>query len=135
MATGIKLSAALRPRLSLAEALKANLPSAWLVQGWKPTEINVSKAAVYVTQDEVGPYPAAPQGADETTLTVLIVEPTLDPKTSEDRLEDNLDRVLDVLDRVTALTTGKAKRGVTSAQGGFPAYEITVTLATTRRKK
>lgn len=121
-------------RSEIAELLKQLLPADWYVLHYRPTQANIGKPNVWIQQTTVRRAPAAPAGIDQTTLTVTLAEPTIDPENSEDRLEANLDILLDAIDRLTGVTRGDASRGVTAPTNGFPGYDIDLTLTTSRKE-
>jgi len=119
-------------RSEVADLIRSIVPATWNVLSYKPTDSNVGKPSVWIQQSTVSRLRRA---LDETKLTVTLVEPTRDPETCDDRLEANLDILLDALDLTHGLRRGDATRGVTSSEGGYPGYDIDITLTTTRKKE
>lgn len=120
-------------RRQIAGLLKQLLPADWVVLHYRPTSSNLGKPNVWVQQSTVRRAPAAPAGIDETSLTVTLAEPTISPDSADDRLEANLDILLDAIDRLTGVTRGESNRGVTAPENGFPGYDTDLTLTTSRK--
>lgn len=120
-------------RATLADLLRPLLPETWVVLPYRPSDGNTGKPAVWLTQSTVTKRPNLARGIDQTTITATLVEPSRDPATMDDRLEANLDILLDALDRLTGVTWAEAERGVTDADAGWPGYDIPLTLTTSRR--
>lgn len=121
-------------RSEVADLLRPQLPADWLILPYRPTETNLGRVSVWMSQRSVERRGDLARGIDQTSLVATLVEPTRDPETADDRLEANLDLLLDALDNLTGITRGTAERGVTSDDGGYPGYDITLTLTTSRRK-
>jgi hypothetical protein len=120
-------------RSDLADLIRPLLPESWVVLPYRPSDGNTGKPAVWLTQTTVAQRPTLARGINQTTVTATLVEPSRDPASCDDRLEANLDLLLDVLDRLEGVTWSTAERGVTDPDAGWPGYDIPLTLTSTRK--
>lgn len=118
-------------RKQLADALQPALGKAVKVVD-APREIEEIearvKAVVQLVRTKIKPSPANPQGDYEESFEIWVIEPKLDPNTSEDALDDSLDKVLLALDSLNWIDYDEAIRDTHPSDRH--AYRITATLYT-----
>lgn len=111
------------PRSALTDALRAALPTSWVVQGYPSEPTAVQRVTVIVWQESVRPHPDAPAAAFDVALGVAILAGGDEPAARENQLDDALGRVLDVIDQADWLTWPDGAERTTL--GNHHGYKIT----------
>ena len=87
-------------RIDLADKIRAEVPETWTVLPYGIELENPLTATVVVRQVSVARNAGAPRLYRDTGFTVGLVEPGLAPDKVETALDDDLELLLDVLDRI-----------------------------------
>lgn len=117
-------------RTQLAEQLVPVLPDEWVVEKTFRNLDGISQMTVQVGSTTYTPDPMAPLAQREITIVAWLIAPYLDPDQAEDPLEDALETLLDVLDRLSWLVWQTAERSTYPT--GYPAYKITASSPSSR---
>lgn len=119
------------PRKVLAGLLTAALPREWVILDHEEDlEANVGKVCVIVSQQRKQRHPAAPLGKLLVTFRLRLVAPSTDVRTREDALDDYVDELLFVIERLgTAFVWSEASKVLA---GSFLAYDVDLTATANR---
>ena len=112
-------------RTDLADALDAATPDTWQVDPYyrvpDALEVDTTRLVVFTTTWRRG----AAIGLRQLEAVVWLIVPNVDPAVVDDVLDAQLDVLLDLLDKRSALTWTEAERGTLA--DAFAGYRITLT--------
>ena len=111
-------------RIDLADKIRAEVPATWTVIPYGVELENPLMPHVVVRQVSVARNAGAPRLYRDTGFTVALVEPGLAPDKVETALDDDVEILLDVLERIDIpglIWTGADR---VTFEGRFHGYEI-----------
>ena len=117
-------------RAQLAEALSHALPSTYTVLPYGKELDNIETGRVVVMVRRLSLRPGKTFNTLTNQMVVQLVIPNMDPERVDDLLDEALDEVLPILADIKWLTWESVEKAVTSAEGGFYAYEISCSIET-----
>lgn len=117
-------------RAQLAAHLRPLLPKAWKIIPYQDSLDTLSTVVVMLSQKTIEHSPALPNGAHLVTFTVTVIDPSQDPKVSEDRLDDEVHALLYALDQLPALAWDRAEK--VQFSDTHTAWDISLTVTTTK---
>jgi hypothetical protein len=118
-------------RAQIATALAANLPAnVKIIDNPRSLDgVEAKRPVVQLYRTRLAKAPNA-LGTLQHTFAIWLISPNVDPRKSDDNLDEYLDVVLDAINAIQYVTWTDAVRSVYGDQQA-PAYEITANVITT----
>lgn len=115
-------------RDQLTQALGVVLPSGWRLVPWQGNLDGLDSPTVMLKQVGIKNAPSAPQGVYVFSYVLTVIEPTTDPERAEPLLDDEVETLWAVLDRMSWIDPQEAKKVL--FQEACLAYDITADIIT-----